>query len=74
MLVDFYFSFIFPQFNKASRNEEDLLHFKKSVYYLDKLQNLLGIRPSTRARSDTNRTACETLYNRSEHIGDFLKS
>lgn len=34
--------------------KEDLLHFKKSVYYLDKLQNLLGIRPSTRASSDTN--------------------
>ena len=35
--------------------KEDLPHFKKSIYYSDKLQNLLGIRPSTRASSDSNR-------------------
>lgn len=34
--------------------KEDLPHLKKLIYYLDKLPDLLGIRPTLRASSDSN--------------------
>lgn len=39
--------------------KEDLPYLKKSVYYLAKLQNLLGIRPTPKASS----IVMDTLWN-----------
>lgn len=50
--------------------KEVLPHFKKSICYLDKLQNLLGIRPIPRARSDCSVRLAE-LGNMSVHISNF---
>lgn len=50
--------------------KEDLPHLKKSIHYLEKLQNLLGIRPTPGASHDSNRQLVE-LYNMSVHINNF---
>jgi len=50
--------------------KEDLPHLKKSIYYLDKLQNLLGIRPTSGASHGNNGQLVE-LYNMSVHISNF---